>query len=1418
MGDEGETGDATGGVRVVYRSVLNLVPPQQFDCELDGGISNPQRWNNWVDRFNIYLQAQHITEDADKIFTFLHCAGEKIWEIYNVNKTGTENYTQVVKIIKDYFEPSKNLDYLILKFRQCVQRQGESIDEYVVRLKILASVCEFANADLEIKIQIIQGSNSKQVQLKGAQGGNTLNDLIKFARSVEGLPHHSKVLYGYVKQEEVPIKHESVNKVYTNARSTQRDGNSASRYQSKSCFNCGKEYPHEGNCPAFGIICHTCKKKNHFARCCPNRDVNRSQQKQNSNIQRTTQTYSQGNNRRPYKTHQVTNIPDKNSNENRSNLSHYEHCDDNSEFEPTDYNVMNVTREVRDKDDHVKRQLLPRRDVKMLNTSISIGVDSQCSVNCLRYSTYSQLVNKPRLIEDISITRSADTRLRLVPCGLFYTDIELNGSVLRNVKFHVYKYLSDDLLSYETCNALNILPNLIQAIDLDANSIFEKQIHKQYPSLFNGKIGKLKDFKLKLHIDTNVKPVQQAERRIPFHLREKVKSLIVNMENDDLIEDAKGPTSWVSEMVLVPKPNEPNELRVVSDSREANTAILRERHNTPTIDDLMVDLNQAKFISKLDLKGGYHQIEIDESSRYITTFRTPFGLKQYKRLTMGICCASEMFQHIVENVLSGLDGVKNLQDDIFIHGSTFEEHNKRLHATLQRLSESNLTLNQKKCEFCKTSLQFFGLQFSCDGIAVTEAKVKALREAKSPQTKAELRSFLGLATYCSRYIQKLADKASILWDLCKKNSKWTWSNEHESNFNSIKASICTNALSYFNKDWSTIVEVDASPVGAAAVLIQQNPYDPDDRKVVSFWSQVFSDTEKRYSQVEKEALAVVLACERFRLYIIGNHFTLKTDNKAVEIILRNPRSKPPARIERWNLRLMEYDFTVEHKRGIDNFADYLSRNPIDNGLINRQTELAENYVAFIQSEMAPAAITIDKIIAETKNDKIIQEVINWLCNSKSLDSNYAKQYAKYQNELSVSNERVLLRGNRIVIPSNLQAEVVKIAHEGHQGLVKTKRLLRDRVWFPGIDNMVENLISSCKECQLNNGGNYFNPLKPNKMPDKPWQRVAIDFHGPLHNGHELMVVIDEYSRFPVVIEVNSTSFKYVVPQLENLFTLMGIPEQIKSDNGPPFNGHEFANFCTHFGIKHNKVTPLYPQANGLCENFMKNLNKIIKNSVNSNISYKEELLSFLRSYRSTPHSSTNVTPSSLIFKRADTTRLPSIKNYNEESIDLQAKSNDNLAKFKMKFYADKHNRAKQHDFKVGDKLILNQHVNKHLHNKYENEFMSQAWVVINVRGDQLVVQNKEGKMLVRNAAFFKHKTFDDVNGEFEAQVFGYNSDTSNDDNSKETEVSQPQQIEAPLDIPRAAFTKLTDNQQPQQVRRSTRNKVQTKFYGEPVRH
>ena len=193
-------------------------------------------------------------------------------------------------------------------------------------------------------------------------------------------------------------------------------------------------------------------------------------------------------------------------------------------------------------------------------------------------------------------------------------------------------------------------------------------------------------------------------------------------------------------------------MRGAGDYRQANTAIKREKHPIPTVDEIMESMSGAVKYSKIDLKDGYHQIPLEKSSRSITTFITHRGLFRYKRLPFGINSASEVFQHAIANAIRGTEGVRNIADDIIVWGSTQQEHDMRLEQLIARLGECGLTVNNDKCRFDQTELWFYGLLLTSSGIKADPRKVDAIKHAKEPKDIKELRSFLGLANYCSRII------------------------------------------------------------------------------------------------------------------------------------------------------------------------------------------------------------------------------------------------------------------------------------------------------------------------------------------------------------------------------------------------------------------------------------------------------------------------------------------------------------------------------------------------------------------------------------------------------------------------------------------------------------------------------------------
>ena len=224
-----------------------------------------------------------------------------------------------------------------------------------------------------------------------------------------------------------------------------------------------------------------------------------------------------------------------------------------------------------------------------------------------------------------------------------------------------------------------------------------------------------------------------------------------------------------------------------------------------------------------------------------------------------------------------------------------------------------------------------------------------------------------------------------------------------------------------------------------------------------------------------------------------------------------------------------------------------------------------------------------------------------------------------------------MRGSRIAVPRSLRDKVVRLAHEGHQGVTKTKEYLRTRVWFPGLDRMVEAHIQHCHPSQVVTPANKREPLRMSPLPSEPWKAVAINFWGPISTGEYLLVVICKHSRWAEVKFVSTTSAQAVLPKLDRVFSSLRIPLIVGSDNGPPFNGHDFLNFSTYLAFAHERKTPKNPQANAEAEQFMRVLKKLHRICQQTGQVFRQEVHRFLRCYRATPHGTTKLAPAELMF-------------------------------------------------------------------------------------------------------------------------------------------------------------------------------------------
>uniref|UniRef100_A0A669DPM2 Gypsy retrotransposon integrase-like protein 1 n=1 Tax=Oreochromis niloticus TaxID=8128 RepID=A0A669DPM2_ORENI len=1275
----------------------HATPLPPFDTETDLGSVGP-RWTKWLQRFENYTTAMNITGDARLRALLLHVSGEKVHDVYDTLATDGDKYADTKQKLSAYFAPKKHVQYQIYLFRKAVQESGETLDNYHTRLRILAKNCEFADMAAEIKTQIIQSCTSSQLRRKALREPDlTLDDLLNHGRACE----LSELQATGMEAD----KTAAVNKVQhkTGRDATTRNKWTPSWQPNNRCRNCGGRYPHEQGCPAKDKICNACGKFNHFAKQC------RSKRKE------THYGKKYKRNLPPQTVHQVTD-----------SAAHVETGHTSSSDDAYVY-VVNTAQ-------HPK---LPHTEVRVMGTQIPVLIDSGATANCLTEATYNKLTPRPMLTStDIKIY-PYHSSTSLPVCGAFRCSVEKQDKTVR-CSFFVIKGGGFNILSFETSKDLGLL-HIVTAVTSQSQRSVAAKLVEQHPELFQG-IGKLKDFQVKLHINTDVKSTCQPHRRVPFHLRQKVEDELQKLEADDIIEKVTGPTPWVSPIVTLPEPKNPDEVRICVDMRQANTAIERERHVTPTIDDVIHELNGSTVFSKLDLRAGYHQLELHPDSRYITTFTTHLGLRRYKRLSFGVSSAAEVFQNAIHQTLQGLNGVKNLSDDIIVFGRDQADHDNNLTALFKRLSESGLTLNREKCEFNKTKLEFFGFIFSAGGVSADPKKVAAVQHAPSPKTPADIKSLLGMANYCSRFIRDFSSISEPLRRLTHKDTPWTWGQDQETALQALKVSLTSDTtMSYFYPSRLTELIVDASPVGLGAILCQQD--EKGMKHIIAYASRALSDVETRYSQTEKEALAIVWSCEHFHLYVYGHPFTLVTDHKALEIIWNNPRSKPPARIERWGLRLQPYNFRVEYRKGADNPADFMSRHPVptQENESARACKVAEEYVNFFSYHSTPKAMTLQEIKTETLKDQVLQEVIGhirnntWHLTDKSQHADILKSFKHVQSELTVADSSdFILRGTRIVIPPVLQERAIQLAHEGHQGIVKTKALLRTKVWFPEIDRKAESAVQNCLPCQASTPVTHTDPLQMSPLPETPWHSVSADFYGPLPTGEYLLVVTDEYSRYPVVESVRSTSASSVIPVIDKVFSMFGIPRTVKTDNGPPFNSEAFSQFADYLGFHHRKITPCWPQANAIAERFMRTLGKALRVAETQGTPWKQQLNIFLREYRSTPHSTTASSPAEILFQRQLYTKLPFFNTTPQKCSDAEVRARDDSAKIKMKAIADATRHARPHSLSLGDTVLHRQPK----HNKLSTPYNAKPYNVTKVKGSEITA-TRDGHSIVRNASFFK---------------------------------------------------------------------------------
>ena len=727
-------------------------------------------------------------------------------------------------------------------------------------------------------------------------------------------------------------------------------------------------------------------------------------------------------------------------------------------------------------------------------------------------------------------------------------------------------------------------PQAIKHVGLSKTTVLN-----EYHDCFD-KIGRFPGDQYHIKLVDNPTPVVHPPRTVPVHILPLYKAELDKMIADDVITEVTEPTAWVNSIVCNVKETSDGKkkVRLCLDPKDLNKNIRREHYYSRTIDEILPSLHNKNYFSVVDTTKGYWHVELDHESSLLCTFNTPFGRYRFKRLPFGIVVSQDIFQRKLDDIYKNIPNVTGIADDIIVFGSTEEEHDRAFVNMLEATRANNVSLNSEKLQFKQPSVNFFGHKLTADGILPAADKLEALRNISAPSNTKELLSLLGLVTYLNRFSSKVAELTEPLRELTKKNVHFRWELHHQTALDRIKEELCSApVLSYYDPDpvRTTILQCDASQKGLGAWVRQIDPNGKE--KIVAMASRSLTETESRYSNIERECLAVMFGLEKFEYYLFGRHTLVETDHSPLEQIFKKNIAEAPARLQRLLLRCMKFDIEVRYRRGETiPVADALSRvctTTKSIGTGNQSESCAPDYsIHFMTDTSCPIDIgSVKSAAAKDPTMQLLKTTIysGWPAYRKQCP----KELWDYWNIRCdlVLEDGLILKGDREVVPESLRPQVLEATHIGHQGETKCLLLARQSVFWPGISGDIRQMVKNCELCNKHQQAQQKLPAMQPDLPTRPWEKLGSDIFQ--FDGAKYLVIVDYYSRFPVVRPLNDMSASTISSHFTSVFAEYGLPSALTADFGSQYVSEMFRKKCKESGITLTFSSPYHHQANGAAE-------------------------------------------------------------------------------------------------------------------------------------------------------------------------------------------------------------------------------------------
>jgi hypothetical protein len=1173
-------------------------------------------WSIFKGRLTQFIKVNAVVEDNQSAILLTHLTDESYRLLRNLAYPANVDelkYNQLIKYLDDHFKPKKCSYADKARFYGATRNLGETLGDWAARLRGLASYCDFGTAletNLADRFVLGLGPGPEREKLFEQNASELkLGQALKIAEKAESVREAKAVIAGTATIKEEPLYRASSEGRYrAGGGGVAREGSGAraplagrDQRAAPRCSVCGMK-SHDGDrCRYKAYRCQKCGVVGHLKKVCKSTRLNNMEGVDN-------------------------NLADQN-------------CCEECQL----YNLRYVSSKPIE------------LNVTLGNIPVLMELDSGSGTCVMSQRMYLQYFSNYAL-KDCNIKMCLYNGHKISPLGYFSIEVKYNA-LNKNINIFVLKGEGPGLLGRDFMTAFNLvlttkLNKISETNDQDVNKLLE-----QYPDLWRDELGSFNKFKVKLQLKENANPKFFKPRSVPFALKDKVEEELNRLVGLGVLVPVNH-SQYATPIVPVLKEN--GKVRIAGDySVTLNKDLIIDKYPLPRIEEVFARLGGGEHYSKIDLKNAYNQFLLCDSSQDLTTINTSKGLFKYTRLVYGLAPAPALFQKSMESLLSGIDGVSCWLDDICVTGPNKMAHLCRLRDVLSRLNEAGLRLQQDKCKFFKPSVTYLGYVINKEGLHTSPDKVKAIIDSPEPTNITEVKRFLGVVNYYRSFIPNASSIMSPLHELLRAGAEWQWGERQRSAVRRVKRELVSErTLAHFDPAARLELAVDAGPAGLGAVLSLRDRTGLE--RPLAFASRSLTPSERNYSQIQKEATAIIFGVKRFHQYLYGRSepFILKTDHRPLVSIFNNNSGisvTTALRLQRYAIILSAYRYTVQYTTGASNVvADYFSRAPLPETITTTDKEF-DTFCSLNFLDSVLPAVTANDIRQATENDTVLKTVIKYINKGwpRKITCKLIRPYFQCKTDLQLENG-TLLRGHRVVIPSTLREKMLRELHSSHLGIIKMKSNARSRMWWPGIDGDIELRSAACDTCVALRPAPPREAPAPWPKPPGPFHRVHIDY---LSIGQRVyLVVVDAYSKWLECVYMNNgTTTQELIKQLKKIFATFGLPYTLVSDNDAKINCHEFIKFCSSNNINYITSPVYHPNSNGMAESSVKICKKMLKCILRENLKpdvIHEKLLGYIFEYRNTMQCTTGETPATLMFGRKLRTRLdlilPAVKQNNSE--------------------------------------------------------------------------------------------------------------------------------------------------------------------------